>query len=219
MSGQFTLYSYWRSSCSWRVRTALLYKGLQYEYRHVSLIGDKGTTKPDFVKVNPYRQIPALVIDDEGRQVTLFQSLAIIQFLDEAYPETPALLPQDPLTRAKVRIVADCISAGIQPLQNIPVLEKMNQIEGPGAGVKWAAQVISDRLADLEVILKDYAGKNCVGDQVTMADVCLVPQVYNAIRFGVDVSSFPLIMRIHDDLMKLPAFAEGHPSKQPDAVP
>lgn len=189
-------------------------KGLEYEYRTVGLI-DKENRGSEFKKINPYGQVPALIIDDSGKQVALFQSLAILQYLDEAYPNTTPVLPADPLTRAKVRIVSDCIAAGIQPLQNLPVISKMNEING--SGLDFVREMMLERFADLELILTDYSGKCCVGNDVTMADLCLAPQVYNAHRYGVDMSSFPIINRINEHLLTLDAFARGHPSKQPDA--
>lgn len=189
-------------------------KGFQYEYRSVSLIGDRGTQTPEFQKINPYKQIPSLVIEDSGKQVVLSQSLAIIQYLDEAYPDTTPLLPADPLARAQVRTISDCIAAGIQPLQNVTVIDYLNS--NGLSGSEFAGETISTRFSDLEVILKDCSGKYCVGDEVTMADLCLAPQVYNAGRFGVDMSKFPVISRINENLMKIPAFEKGHPAKQPD---
>jgi maleylacetoacetate isomerase len=141
--------------------------------------------------------------------------VAILQYLDDAYPQTQPLLPADPLSRAHVRIISDCIAAGIQPLQNVTILDKLNA--AGMSGLEFAKEMISSRFAELELILKETSGKYCVGDEVTMADVCLVPQVYNAVRYGVDVAQFPLIHRINTDLLKLAAFADGHPDRQPDA--
>lgn len=189
-------------------------KGIEYECRPVDITGAKENLSPDFKKINPYGQVPTLVIKDSETELVLFQSLAIIQYLDEAFPETTPLLPVDPVSRARVRIISDCIAAGIQPHQNLPGLnDHLNE-----SGQETAKQIITSRFADLELILTDYAGMCCVGDAVTMADICLVPQVYNATRFGIDVTQFPLINRISGDLLKLPAFNLTHPAKQPDAL-
>lgn len=218
---QFTLYTYWRSSCSWRVRTALHLKGFEYEHKTVDLVAAKdggGNLAADFKKINPYAQIPVLVIHEDGKpDLVLFQSLAIIEYLDEAFPNTRRLLPSDPLDRAKVRIISDSIASGIQPLQNVVVLWQMDKIAGKeGVGMQYAKQMISDRFGQLEEILKGTAGKFCVGNEISMADLCLLPQVYNGVRYGVDISKFPIIERLAKELESVPEFARGHPSNQPD---
>ncbi|XP_076326388.1 maleylacetoacetate isomerase-like isoform X2 [Tachypleus tridentatus] len=203
------LYSYFRSSCSWRVRIALALKGIEYEYRPVNLIKAGGEQHlEDFRKLNPLEKVPALVINGH----TLTQSLAIINYLDEEYPQNK-LLPVDPLMKAQVNIVADTIACDIQPIQNLVVL----QYVGDEKKAEWGKYWITKGFTGLEKLLLTTAGKYCVGDSVTLADLCLVPQVYNANRFKVDMTQFPLISRINHALCQLEAFQISHPANQPDS--
>ncbi|KAK2878571.1 hypothetical protein QQF64_011363 [Cirrhinus molitorella] len=201
------LYGYYRSSCSWRVRIAFALKGIEYEQKPVNLIEDGGLQLTDqFKKINPMQQVPAVTIDG----ITLSQSLAIIQYIEETRPE-PRLLPADPKQRAQVRIISDIIASGIQPLQNLYVIQKIGAEK-----VQWAHHFINRGFEALEPILKTTAGKYCVGDEITMADICLVPQVFNAERFKVDMSQFPTIRRLNQTLTEIDAFKVSHPSRQPD---
>nr|XP_009510095.1 PREDICTED: maleylacetoacetate isomerase isoform X2 [Phalacrocorax carbo] len=185
------LYGYFRSSCSWRVR----------------LVTDGGQQfSAEFKAVNPMLQVPALKIDG----ITLSQSLAIIHYLEDTRPN-PRLLPQDPKKRAQVRMIADHIASGIQPLQNLNVLKQMGEKK-----TEWAQRCITSGFRALEQILQHTAGRYCVGDEVSMADLCLVPQVANAERFQVDMGQFPTITRINKALLELEAFQVSHPSRQPD---
>ncbi|XP_008118323.1 maleylacetoacetate isomerase isoform X3 [Anolis carolinensis] len=152
------------------------------------------------------KQVPALKIDG----VTLSQSLAIIEYLEETRPN-PRILPQDPKKRAQVRMISEHIASGIQPLQNLSVLQQMGDKK-----VDWAQRSISSGFEALERILQETAGRYCVGDEVTMADLCLVPQVYNADRYQVDLTPYPTIRRINKALLELEAFQTSHPSRQPD---
>lgn len=205
------LYSYYRSSCSWRVRAALEFKGIPYDIEAVNLVKDGGQQHTeDYKNINPMAQVPALKIDG----TELIQSMAIIEYLEETRPN-PNLLPKDPVARSKVRIISECISSGIQPLQNTGILQKI----GNERKTAWAKDVIQRGFDAVEKILKAYAGKYCVGDSITFADCCLVPQVYNANRFGVDLKPYPLIKRINDTLMQHEAFIKSHPSNQPDCPP
>lgn len=155
------------------------------------------------------QQVPAVQIDG----ITLSQSLAVIQYIEETRPG-PNLLPTDPKKRAEVRMICDLISSGIQPLQNLYVLQKIGAEK-----LQWAQHFINRGFEALEPILKKTAGTYCVGDEVSMADICLVPQVYNANRFKVDISLFPTIKRLNQTLMELEAFKVSHPSCQPDSPP
>ncbi|XP_021353595.1 maleylacetoacetate isomerase-like [Mizuhopecten yessoensis] len=202
------LYTYFRSSCSWRVRIALAWKGIEYESRFVNLVKDGGQQKKDeYAAINPMQQVPALVMNES----TMTQSVAMLEYLEEVHPEKP-LLPVDPLERVKVREIVSVISGGIQPLQNLSVLKKI----GDEGKMEWGKFWIDKGFQALEEILKRTAGKYCVGDTVTIADACLVPQVYNANRFKVDMEQFPIIARLNDELLKLDAFKESHPSKMDD---
>ncbi|KAM4624874.1 maleylacetoacetate isomerase isoform 3-T3 [Polymixia lowei] len=152
------------------------------------------------------QQVPAVEIDG----ITLSQSLAVIQYIEETRPG-PRLLPTDPKRRAQVRMICDLIASGIQPLQNLYVIQKIGAEK-----VQWAQHFIERGFQALEPILKETAGTYCVGDEISMADICLVPQVYNAERFKVDVGQYPTIRRLNQTLQEIEAFKVSHPSSQPD---
>lgn len=192
------------------MRIALALKGIAYDQIPVNLVKDGGQQlSPEFQAVNPMRQVPALKIDG----VILSQSLAIIEYLEETRPHT-RLLPQDSKKRAQVRMISDHIASGIQPLQNLEVLQQIGEKK-----LEWAQHCISRGFKALEQILQETAGRYCVGDEVTMADLCLVPQVYNANRFKVDLTPYPTISRINKTLLEIEAFQTSHPSQQPDTPP
>ncbi|XP_076979295.1 maleylacetoacetate isomerase isoform X2 [Tamandua tetradactyla] len=172
--------------------------------------GESELFSEEFRAVNPMKQVPALKIDG----IIIAQSLAIIEYLEETRP-TPRLLPQDPKKRASVRMISDIIAGGIQPLQNLSVLKQVGQENQ----LTWAQKVISSGFNALEQILQSTAGKYCVGDEVSMADLCLVPQVANAERFKVDLIPYPTISRINKTLLALEAFQVTHPCRQPDTPP
>lgn len=201
------LHGYFRSSCSWRVRIAFALKGIEYDQVPVNLIKDGGQQySSQYKTLNPMQQVPAVEIDG----FTLSQSLAVIQYIDETRPGQ-RLLPADPQKRAQVRMISDLIASGIQPLQNLYVIQKIGAEK-----VQWAQHFINQGFQALEPILKETAGKYCVGDEISMADICLVPQVYNADRFKVDIEQYPTIKRLNAALMEIDAFRASHPSCQPD---
>ncbi|XP_036887574.1 maleylacetoacetate isomerase-like isoform X4 [Sturnira hondurensis] len=202
------LYSYFRSSCAWRVRIALALKSIDYEILPVDLTKDGGHQfSEEFQALNPMKQVPALKIDG----ITISQSLAIIEYLEETRP-TPPLLPQDPKKRVFVRMISDLITSGIQPLQNLSVLKQVGQENQ----LIWAQKAITSGFNALEQILQRTAGKYCMGDEVSMADLCLVPQVENAKSFEVDFTPYPTISRVNKSLMALEAFRVSHACRQPD---
>ncbi|XP_074852820.1 maleylacetoacetate isomerase isoform X2 [Carettochelys insculpta] len=206
-SGKPVLYSYFRSSCSWRVRIALSLKGIAYDQEPVNLLKDGGQQfSTEFQAVNPMQQVPALKIDG----IILSQSLAIIHYLEETQPN-PSLLPQDLKKRAQARMISDLIVSGVQPLQNLTILKPLGEKK-----LEWAQQHITRGFQALEQILQLTAGRYCIGDEVSMADLCLVPQVYNAERYKVDLTPYPTITRINKALLELEAFQVSHPCRQPD---
>jgi maleylpyruvate isomerase len=211
------LYSYFRSSASYRVRIALELKGLSYDYVPVHLLKEGGEQlKPEFRAVNPDGLVPALA---DGEHV-LQQSLAIVEYLDEIHPE-PKLLPGTALERAYVRGLAQEIACEIHPLNNLRVLKYLKHTVGVTDEVKdaWYRHWIELGFASLQANLErgGHAGRFCLGDTPTLADICLVPQVFNAQRFDIDVSAYPNVARINANCIELPAFQRAHPSQQPDA--
>lgn len=209
------LYSFWRSSCSWRVRLALGIKGLSYEVVPVHLLNAEQHAA-GFDQKSPLRQVPILELEHAGSSVRLTQSVAIIEYLEETHP-TPALYPKDALLRARVRQLVEMVNAGIQPAQNLHVL---NEIDRLGADKKaWATAFIARGLLALESAAAPLAGESLVGDSVTAADLFLAPQLYNARRFGMDLSALPTLLRAEASLKRSPAWAAAHPDAQPDAEP
>lgn len=200
------LYSYFRSTCSWRVRIALSLKGIPYEYKAVNLL--KGEQLQDkYLLKTPMAQLPSLQIDG----ILMSQSLPIIEYLDETR-DGPLLLPKDPKQRCTVRQVSEMINSGIQPLQNLKILKFV----GNERKKEWGHKFIKEGFDALEKVLAQTSGKYSVGDDITMADLCLIPQVYNAGRFEVDMSVYPTISRINSTLSEHEAFIAAHPTKQPD---
>jgi maleylpyruvate isomerase len=212
------LYSYWRSSCSWRVRIALNLKGLSYTYEAVHLLRDGGQQNTEaYQAVSPLRTVPTLEFEEGGVVRRLSQSLAILEYLEERY-RTPALLPADPLLRARARMLSEMVNSGIQPLQNLSVLQFVkNELKGDDKA--FAAHWNMRGLAGLEATVKETAGTYCLGETVSLADICLVPQLYASRRFGVDLTPYPTLTRIEAACEKLPAFQAAYPDRQPDAVP
>ncbi|XP_069941752.1 probable maleylacetoacetate isomerase 2 [Cherax quadricarinatus] len=194
------LFSYYRSSCSWRVRIALAHKGVDYEYRPVHLLKQEQVTKLASVihrTNNPEVVICTLIQNSHRRYCSSAYSFKLERFF----------LP------SKVREICEVIGSGIQPLQNLSVLQKV----GEEKKMEWSSFFIKKGfIAALEQLLTDCAGKYSVGDEVTLADCCIVPQIYNATRFKVDMAPFPTIRRVYDALAELDPFKAAHPSNQPD---
>jgi maleylpyruvate isomerase len=206
------LYDYFRSSAAFRVRIALNLKGIVPERRYIHL--RKGDQRaPEYLALNPQGLVPMLV-DGDAR---LTQSLAIIEYLDERHPQ-PALLPQEPAARAWVRSIALAIACDIHPIDNLRVLLYLKAlgVEEP-ARDEWYRHWIRTGFGPLEAQLGAAAGTYCLGETPTIADICLVPQVFNAQRLDVDLAPYPRIRAIHEACMRHPAFADAQPSRQPDA--
>ena len=212
------LYTYFRSSAAYRVRIALNLKGLAYEAVPVHLLRGGGEQQqPAYRAVNPAALLPSLE-DDSG--ATLTQSVAIIEYLDETHRAVP-LLPSDPLGRARVRALALTVACDIHPLGNLRVLKYLvHELKvTDDAKAAWSRHWIGEGFGALEAMLAGSpdTGRFCHGDTPTLADCCLVPQVFNALRFDVDMTRFPVISRIHAACSELDAFSAAHPSRQPDS--
>jgi maleylacetoacetate isomerase len=208
------LYSYFRSSAAYRARIALNLKGLPYDMESIHLTRGGGRQhSPEYRAVNPQGRVPALRLDDGD---VLIQSLAIIEYLDEIHPEPP-LLPAGPVARAHVRAIAHAIACDIHPLNNTsPLFYLKNQLKHDQAEINtWYAHWVTVGFEAVEALLRP--GPYAFGDQVTVADVCLVPQVANARRFNVPLDGFPNIVAVDAACLKVPAFDQARPENQPDA--
>jgi len=207
------LHGYFRSSAAYRVRIALNLKGLTAQHLpHHLRKGEQSA--PAYLTINPQGLVPTLEGDDGA---VLTQSLAIIEWLDETNPNPP-LLPKDPLQRAKVRAFALAIACDIHPVQNLKVLARLRQLGVAEEKVtEWAAWVNREGLSACEALIKSEQGPFCFGGAPTIADLCLVPQLANARRFGVDVAAFPRLLEAEAATKAIKAFADAAPDKQPDA--
>jgi maleylpyruvate isomerase len=212
-----SLHSYFRSTCAWRVRIALAIKGLSFELFPVHLLRDGGEQhRPEFQKQNPLEQVPVLEVNLGSTLFRLTQTMAIIEYLEELYP-TPPLLPEGAEQRARVRQLAEIINSGIQPLQNLRTQQEFRTL-----GIDPTAMVrgfIQRGLAALEHIARGSAGRYLVGNELTYADVFLIPQLNAARRMHVDVEAFSLLRRVERECEALPAFQAAHPERQPDFEP
>ncbi|QQR90526.1 MAG: maleylacetoacetate isomerase [Myxococcales bacterium] len=210
-----TLYSYWRSSCSWRVRIALHVKGIKHTIVPVHLMNEGGEQYTnEHHNRNPLQQVPVLEVTEQSNTICLAQSLAILEYLEERFT-SPALLPQSPAARAKARQIAEMINAGTQPLQNLSVLKHLSE-QGIDAS-NWAHHWINRGLVAVEKEAAKTAGNYCIGDTLSIADLCLVPQLYNARRYDVKVDAYPTLLKIEEHCTTLEAFKNAHPDKQVDA--
>ena len=206
------LYNYFRSSASFRVRIALELKGLSYDYMSVHLV--KGEHKQAaYSALAPEMLVPHLAVDGQN----LAQSMAIIEYLDETHPEPP-LLPREPVGRAQVRALAQSIACEIHPLNNLRVLKYLVKEMGASEEAKntWYRHWVRSGLEAFELQLAAHSGRFCWGDAPTLADCCLVPQIFNGQRFDVDFSGLPRTMAAFEACMALPAFQRAQPSNCPD---
>jgi maleylacetoacetate isomerase len=219
VNDRLQLYSYWRSSASYRVRIGLNLKGLAYDVVPVHLLRDGGEQHSSgFRDANPQGLVPVL----QHGQRMLRQSLAILEYLDEVWPQ-PALLPPVARDRARVRALAQLVACDVHPLNNLRVLQYFERewhVPQPERD-EWVRHWIREGLAAFETMLDGHPSTDgfCDGNTPTLADACLVPQLYNARRFGIDIADYPTIQRIEKTCLALPAFDAARPERQPDAPP
>ncbi|MEP6068436.1 MAG: maleylacetoacetate isomerase [Paracoccaceae bacterium] len=207
------LYSYWRSTTSYRVRTALNLKGIVYETVPVDLVaGDQRAEA--YTDLNPGKGVPTLVLDDG---TVLTQSMAILDYIDATWPD-PQLIPADPLMRAKVMAVADTIALDVHPVNNLRLIGQLKSRFGatPEQATDWMCHWMKQGFAAVEALLPK-SDAFAFGATPNIADICITAQVYNARRWGVELNDFPNIARIEHLCLKQPAFADAHPDNQPDA--
>jgi len=213
---RLVLHNYFRSSTSYRVRIALALKGVDYEYVPHHLRHGEHREAP-YLAVNPQGLVPALILEDGDM---LSQSLAILEYLDETHPEPP-ILPKDPLGRARVRMLAQMVACEIHPVNNLRILTSLRTLFAASDDDvnNWFRHWVNETFVPMERLLATatQTGKFCHGDTPGMADICLVAQVANNARFGVDMSPYPTISRINASCMELPAFQKAAPANQPDA--
>ena len=217
MNDRLRLYSYWRSSAAYRVRIGLHLTGRAFETLPVHLVRDGGEQhSPAFRETNPQQLVPVL----EHGQRMLRQSLAILEYLDEVWPQ-PALLPATARERQRVRSLAQLVACDVHPLNNLRVLQYLEREWGVPQPERdnWVRHWIADGFAAFEAMLDEHpsTGTFCEGNTPTLADCCLVPQAYNARRFGVDLAPYPTVVRIEQACLALPAFQAAAPERQPDA--
>jgi maleylpyruvate isomerase len=207
------LYGFWRSTATWRVRIGLHWKGIAYEYQPIHLTRDGGAQNaPGYEQINPMRQVPVVELDDGTR---LTQSMAILDYFEETQPEPP-LLPKAPLERMRARQLAEIVVSGIQPLQNTSVqLYVREQLHADAR--EWTRHWVEKGLSALEALMSTSAGRFSVGDAVSIADVCLVPQLYFARRFNLELGRYPTLLRVEAACQPLAAFQRAHAEAQPDA--
>ena len=206
-----TLYSYYRSSSAYRVRIALYFKQIDFQYQAVHLLKEGGEQyQESYKEMNPLSQVPCLQVKDK----ILTQSLPILLYLEELKPE-PTLLPKEPFKRAEILAFCEIINSNIQPLQNLLVL-KYIESEVHADKVKWAQHWIKKGLIACEAFLKNKSGAFCFSDQLSLADLFLIPQLYNANRFQVDINEFPLLAKINKNCLLKDYFQKALPENQPD---
>lgn len=218
MSQDLILYGYWRSTAAYRVRIALNLKQLPYEYRAVHLVRDGGQQHAAaYRELNPQELVPVLVHD----QRAIRQSLAIMEYLDECWPDSRPLLPSDAGDRAHARAIAQLVACDVHPLGNLRVLQYLERECSMSKAQRevWSRHWIAVGFDALEQLLREQpdTGVYCLGDAPGLADACLIPQVYNARRWGLDVDKWPTIQAIDDACQQLPAFQTAAPEAQPDA--
>lgn len=211
----YSLHSYFRSSCTARVRIALNFKAIEYDIIPVNLIKNEHLSE-EHRKLNPSGSVPLLICHNaKAKDFKIGQSVAALEYLDEVHPEKP-LLPSksDPEGRAVARTLVNIVCADIQPVTNLRIMRRVRELGGNAE--EWNCQLMTDGLRAYEAVAAQSAGKYSVGDEITMADACLVPAVWNAERFGVDFSAFPTVSKIVENLKHHPAVTKAHYFNQPD---
>lgn len=216
----YTLHGYFRSTTSWRVRIALGFKGIAYDTVPVHLLRDGGQQySAEYQGLNPLGEVPCLIVRDGAGVVVarLAQSVAILEYLEETHPR-PALLPTDPGSRAQTRQVVETVNSSIHPVQNLKVMRQLTADFGTdrAANFDWAKRWIDRHFVGLEALVERTRGRYVMGDAITLADIALVPQVFNARRFGVDMARFPGLTSVSDAASEHPAFMAAVPAAQPD---
>lgn len=205
-----TLYQYWRSSCSFRVRWALYHKGIPFRSVPVNLL--KGEQRdPKYLRLNPSGGVPTLVNGD----LVISESMAILEWLEERFPKKP-LLPNNPEKRASIRELCYLITSQIQPLQNLKVLDALSSFQTDR--LRWVRKWMEEGFAAFEARLEKTAGTYCMGGEISFADLCLIPQTYNALRFGVVLDPYPLIRKIRTHCLTLESCEKALPENQPGAT-
>lgn len=214
---RYELYSYFRSSCSARVRIAAHYKGIKLDYKFIHLLKNEQQGEDYVSKLNPGKTVPTLVVHEkDGSTSVIRQSVAMLEYLEEKYPDAPKLLPptSQPMKRALVRDLVNVVACDIQPVTNLKILNKVRPLGVKGE--EWQKDFMTTGLQTYEQMLEGVAGTYSVENDVTLADVVLVPAVDNALRFGVDMDQFPKIKAIYQECQKLEAFQKGSWKNQPD---
>lgn len=216
MAKNLVLYSYWRSSCSWRVRAVLEYKKIPYKYQAVNLSAGEQFSD-EYKKISPSSFVPLLQFETpDGRTETISESLAIIDYLEHLVPE-PSVYPKNPLDRAKVITITEMIVSGIQPLQNLEVMLKIQDwMNSKEKGLEWNRYWIMKKFELLEKHIGQTAGRYSFGNQLTLADICLVPQMFNALKYEIDIQQYPTLKRLFDFLLTVNFIEKTKPENQPD---
>jgi maleylpyruvate isomerase len=204
-----TLYHYWRSTSSWRVRWALELKGIPYKPIPVNLL-ENASESSEHLQRNPAGQVPTLEIQLFGKPQQLSESVAIIEWLEETHP-SPALLPRDPFLKARCRQLTEIINSGTQPLQNLGVAQFCT--DDPNQQKLWNQHWIRKGLTAYNELVQQTQGQYSIGDQLTMADLFLIPQCYNSLRFEVPLEEFPRVKAIYDHASTLPSYLKAHPDQ------
>ncbi|KAI8680782.1 hypothetical protein LRP88_04442 [Fusarium phalaenopsidis] len=211
----YTLYSYFRSSCSARLRIALNIKSIKYDMVYVNLLKNEQLSD-EHKALNPSASVPVLISKtSKGTPFKVGQSVAALEYLEEKHPDVPMLPPtSDPEARAMVRTLVDIVCVDIQPPTNLRIMRRVRELGG--SAEDWNLQLMTQGMAAYENVAAGMAGKYSFGDEVTLADACLIPAIWNAQRFGVDLKAFPTISRVVENLKDHPAVVKAHWQNQPD---